>query len=195
MSNPYDRPPLASKGDDDVNDIYRSVGKALSTWEALETAQASLYGFLIQNSYGVAAAVYGLANNAQAKRDMITTALEWVLSENKDLTREITTAVNMTVKLSARRADIAHGRALSLTADGREAGCFLIPGIHATKHVKTMDLLNRPKGTVKTLKVFVETMFSYAYTSDQILAFADHFAAHEHHISLLREKLKAARSK
>ena len=47
MTNPWDAPPLPSRGDSDKNETYAGVGRVISAWENIEFALARLYSVYI----------------------------------------------------------------------------------------------------------------------------------------------------
>lgn len=194
MTKIFDRAPPHGMGDPDRNMIYRSVGQALSQWESLESRQANLFGQIVQGGFGIANAIYGLSMSVRAKRDMLDVALDWLMNENEELAQEIKDAVKLTGQLSDRRNDIAHGHVLELiTNTFGSVGCYLLPGVQATKKFHPLKLTRRPKEPERRMTTveFLSTTWAYAYTSSQIDEYGAAFASHEAKIKALVDKVKA----
>lgn len=194
MANAFDRLPPNPVGSQDKNAVYLAVGHALSAWEELETEQANLFGQIVQGGFGVAVAIYGLSTSVTAKREMLDTALDWLMHENEGLAKEIKSALAMTGNLAARRNDIAHGQVHGLEINrGMRLGYYLLPGMQATKKFKPLALVRRSeKGPMSTTDFMTKT-FAYAYTADQIDHYRDLFRAHAKVIKSLVGKVMIQR--
>lgn len=174
--------PILPHGDHDGQDVFAAVGMALTAWEKLEQAQANVFGQLVGSRRGGAVAAYGTIVAYKGRAEMLTAAAKVVLKGdppigNASVLAELLTLIKETGELSGRRNDIAHGivshfKASVTGADGvrteTDHGCYLVPASYATnKRTKRELSFNDP----------IMLRGTYAFTADQMLAYAGHFEA------------------
>jgi len=143
-SNPWDRPPIPSIGDDTADEIYRAVGYALTGWEFLEIELAGLFDILIGVDLDSHAShrAYGSVTIWNIRRDMLQATSEaYFLSfNNPNLNKRIDDAIKLVDHYPPRRNDIAHGivadydRFLQISHPlGGFSGWLLFPAYTSTK--------------------------------------------------------------
>ncbi len=88
MFNPWDNQPWAADGEKNENDLFIAVGKALSHWELLEHAIASLFSLVTVGSYFApstpALRAYSSVGSTGNRIQLVRAALEGWLREWKD---------------------------------------------------------------------------------------------------------------
>lgn len=180
--------PRANKkrqGDPSVDPIYHAVGAALSAWEGVEEALATLYVVLTDakeaNAANTAARCFGAIENSSARRVVMLTAAEMYFQHYwaRDAVRRPVEALMETAKLAGFiRNEIAHGKALRITSHGqtsdgipetKEVGAFLLAPEYMTGRRVPWISPNDPEDPLS----FVRS--SYRYTASDIHLFADKF--------------------
>jgi hypothetical protein len=168
-TNPWDRPPIPSLGDEFLDQIYRAVGWALSGWEMLEMSLVGLFDILIRTEQDSHAShrAYGAVTIWNIRRDMLKSAAEayfWQFPD-KALESNISELINLADRYAARRNDIAHGIVLAYdemfgppSPLGGFRGWILFPALTSTKSMRRA--FQDPK---------------YALLSEHITAFGQHF--------------------
>jgi hypothetical protein len=113
MPDPWDPPPLSKRGNRSNRALYEAIGRALSTWEELETILPGLYAALCGHSRFDPA-----ANNAYGKEPNFRkrlTALEragsryFMRKPDQILEGELAWVIRNSAGYSRRRNDVAHG--------------------------------------------------------------------------------------
>jgi len=138
MANPWDARPWAEQGDKNENDVFVAVGKALSHWELLEQAIASLFTLVTVGSYHAPLAptlrAYSSVASSHNRIQMVRAAVESWLREWKGcpLRENVLTLLTECSGWAGRRNDIAHGLVDRFT-DEFKKGWFLVPGLYARK--------------------------------------------------------------
>lgn len=138
MSNPWDDRPWAEFGVKSEDELFVAVGKALSHWELLEQAIASLFTLVTVGSYFAPTApalrAYCSVANSSNRIQMVRAAVESWLREWEDCPFA-ENALSLLIECSGwagRRNDIAHGSVDRFT-DDYENGWFLVPGVYSKK--------------------------------------------------------------
>lgn len=184
--NPWDVAPILDQGDPTVDDIYMMVGAALTSWELLDQAQASIFGLLVASRFQAAEAAYGTIGSFSGRSDMVIAAAELVLWFNQPLLAELKIAVNSAGKLSGRRNEIAHGVATGYSTHGPgglvDHGHFLGPASYATRKKSQVWGWHSGPG--------VWARGKYAYTASQIGEYANAFSATQRDLSALLFKIQ-----
>lgn len=173
-NNPWDVAPILDTGDPEETALFTAVGTALTAWEKLDQVQARVFGILVGSRRGAAVAAYGTIIVSSGRSEMVDTAARVVLSENIDLLNELTDLLGEIGKLIGRRNDIAHGVVSHFEeyVDGalsKDRGHFLVPASYATR--KRARPEPGPEAPMTMLG-------KYAYTSAQVMAYAEHFNAY-----------------
>lgn len=141
MSNPWDRPPLATRGDDHESKTFEAVGHVMTGWEQVEMELACLYAaFLgVQPLAAIAMPEYVKARVFWQRRDVVLEAaacyFQRYCSQELEGKRDgVMAAVN---GFADRRNDVAHG---IVTANFDQTNSLLGP---ASYRHKEFDPLNR----------------------------------------------------
>jgi hypothetical protein len=138
MSNPWDDRPWADTGAKSENDLFIAVGKALSHWELVEHAIASLFTIVTIGSYYAPSAptlrAYASVANSSNRIQMVRAAVESWLHEWKDcpIGENAVSILKECSGWAGRRNDIAHGLVDRFT-DEFSKGWFLVPGIYSNR--------------------------------------------------------------
>src|ERR1700726_723693 len=79
MSNPSDAPLWLPIGDQEADEVYRALGKALSSWELVEEALARLFGLFTSTTHqypqmAPAIRAYGSVVSFKSRADMVLAA-------------------------------------------------------------------------------------------------------------------------
>ncbi|KAF0128503.1 MAG: hypothetical protein FD152_2312, partial [Xanthobacteraceae bacterium] len=125
--------PVAPRGTEVMDDVFRAVGAALTQWEFVETAFAELFGTLLGAPGGSAARAYGVVTTSGARRDMISQAAQGEFPHDEVLLAQIKDVLSIAEVGSQRRNEIAHGAVMRLTDRGEDRGCYLIPPTYVSK--------------------------------------------------------------
>lgn len=170
MADPWDPPPLPSRGDDDDDATYAGVGRVMSRWEAVEIELAHLYTVLVGRPHDAGATrEYGSGRIFHERLATLCAAAEDYFRIDPNQTREGETRelLRKVRGYSDRRNEIAHGivrqiswvrglrEYLSPDAIGHIQFCLVPP--HYT--FRKFDQANRP---------------AYAYTSQELLILEQH---------------------
>ena len=74
MTNPYDIPPAEPTGSATADEVFLSVGMALTQWEMLEQELADLFGSLCDTSSMAPSLAYGAVVASSSRGDMLKAA-------------------------------------------------------------------------------------------------------------------------
>jgi hypothetical protein len=143
MPEPWDPPPLPKRGNKSCRALYEAIGRALSTWEELETVLAGLYAALCGHSQFDPAANdgYGKELNFRSRLAALERAGCRYFMKNPDQTLEgeLAWVIRNSAGYSQRRNDVAHGvvrlldpRQGTLTS-GPTHWCLVPPHFRGTK--------------------------------------------------------------
>jgi hypothetical protein len=189
---PWDIPPMPQKGDDDAQTLYVAIGLALTNWNNLEQRLSNVFACLLTGEEPLPAErAYGAVVTFAGRMEMIKAAAEafffsYPVIEGEQLQSSLSELTKEALNFSARRNELAHGavrknhvfpapshflgflRETRSRADAtRPAGFVLQPTDHTTKKTEL------EKG--KTILTPVNYIPSYAYSSAEVLVFANHF--------------------
>lgn len=168
--------PVASNGSEQMDDVFRAVGAALTQWEFVETAFAELFGTLLGAPGGSAARAYGVVTTSGARRDMIMQAAHGEFPHDEALLAQIKDILSIAEVGSQRRNEIAHGAVMRLDDRGEDRGCYLIPPTYVSK--KFRFIVDATFTEVNWNGVaMLKSMVNYAYTAEQIDRYAAGFNA------------------
>jgi hypothetical protein len=124
MPNPWDVPPISKIPTDyDIEEqaLYKAVGSALSSWQYVEDAIASIFKALVSDglpehtyepSRSPAERAYGSVISFEARATMVAEAAEAFFYKNPhpDYEKQLREILKACRGWSARRNDIAHGK-------------------------------------------------------------------------------------
>lgn len=136
MPNIWDIPPRPEKGDAAIEAVFEAVGRALTDWETLEECWAGVFAFMVAphddlSQDAPAVRAYGAIVGFTGRQGMLEAAASAYFQRNPSSTDEATfrELIGLTSRLSARRNELAHGRASWWMRDGH----FLFPASYNTK--------------------------------------------------------------
>jgi hypothetical protein len=173
---PWDMPPLPASGDLDDTDTYASVGQSLSQWEHLEAQLGLMFGFLLGTIDDTSPALraYGAIAAFSTRLDMIraASAAFFFARKEKPLADELDELLDHAKEFATRRNEIAHGIVQPYYSHRLRVGFALGPSKYATRKNKLSSNIHI------TIRYLSDT---YAYTANELQAFAVHFGdlAHE----------------
>lgn len=128
--------PWADHGNASEVEIFTAVGRALSHWEMVENAVASLFTMITVGNYHAPTTpmlrAYSAIVGSKNRMQMVRSALEsWLLSwPDCPLGPNAITVLNLCGDWAGRRNDIAHGL-VDLNVD--DARWYLFPSLYATR--------------------------------------------------------------
>lgn len=132
--NPFKKPPLAMKGDEDPDSLSLAVGQALSAWEHAEARFSHLFGTIIRPIYNSYAArrAYGSIASARGRREILEAVAEVFFRNfpDTDTQEQMRVLLNHYTHAGARRNEFAHGIIGSDKGeDGKSLGWFIVPAV------------------------------------------------------------------
>lgn len=187
MANPWDVLPTEPHGDESFSPIYHAVGLSLSHWESLETQQGMLFSIIAAGGSAAAQAAYGTIVSSTGRTEMILAAAGAIPDLGESLYGELKTLMTAVGNLAGRRNEIAHGIATGFKINDWDRGFYLVPNTFNTKKRQSF----RSPGILFSAEL---SDYKYAYTSAQILKYADHFIAQMKKIFDFNLKMAEARA-
>ena len=112
VPRPWDRTPWPERGDDNINDTYAGVGRALSQWERYEAGLALLFSAVVAGIKTTAAMrAYSAVRTFEARVEMLRAASAAYFAKSPDeaVQKIFVEVVRDAACFSPRRNDIAHG--------------------------------------------------------------------------------------
>jgi hypothetical protein len=169
MPNPWDVPLKSARADDyDLKSeaLYEAVGSALSSWQYVEDAIASIFNHIVsdglpENTYpplkSPAERAYGSVISFEARATMVTVAAEAFFNKNShpEYEARLRDLLKACRGWSARRNDIAHGKIAGCHVDYNR--CALWPSDSNTR------------------KLTIDNWASFIYNSKLIHGFGEKF--------------------
>jgi hypothetical protein len=134
VPDPWDAPPFPKRGNHSRRVLYESIGRALSTWEELESTLARLYAaFCGKDQYDTEANhAYGTELNFRNRlTELQRSACRYFIKRpHQDLEGDLAWVVRYATGYSRRRNDVAHGvvRLLHMVLDPRQGFLSAEPG-------------------------------------------------------------------
>jgi hypothetical protein len=111
--NPWDRPPSPTEADRDADILYAAVGRALSSWENIESELSHWYALLIGKMWQHAAydEYYDKGRSGQARIAVLEAAAEryFVKNPHQEVEAKFRTLMEATTAYADRRHEVAHG--------------------------------------------------------------------------------------
>jgi hypothetical protein len=123
VTNPWDAPPFPKHGNRSQRALLEAIGRALTTWEELESFLSHLYAaFCEKSAYDeVANFEYGQVTSVRRRMDELSrvAAVYFMKRPNQQLEGDFCSVVHQVNGWSGRRNDIAHGvvRLIELVRD------------------------------------------------------------------------------
>jgi hypothetical protein len=187
MANLWDPLPREAKGDEGFDKIYHAVGLSLSAWETLESGLAALFKTLIPIQFDAPLiAAFGSVASGPARIQMIVAAANALFALDAGTFKDLKTLMNEIGNMSGRRNEIAHGTVSRFTGpDDTDHGCYLVPAWFNTKKKRSP----RKPFTADSTSM---DHYTYAYTSAQILEYAERFKAYSEKVWPLIERVDKA---
>ncbi len=124
-------PELSPQGSASQVEVFQAVGAALSAWESVESALATLYVILCDGEtgpYKALARTFGSITSSGSRRNAIKAAAEIYFGPHWDIPKvkkRLTHMLDSIGEASQRRDEIAHGQAYGVTIDNKSHGYFL----------------------------------------------------------------------
>jgi hypothetical protein len=106
---PSDQLPWLPEGEAQADSIHLAVGRALHTWELMESALARIFGALVQSRAEGALRAYGSVVSFSGRKDMLTMAFECYPKKDDPIASAFPNLLDEIKEFSARRNEIAHG--------------------------------------------------------------------------------------
>jgi hypothetical protein len=174
----------ARQGGDDLDAVYRAVGRTLSIWEGVEGSMASMYSIACDVHYLHASVMlkrtFGFIETNSGRRSALVNMLRLYLVEYQDIGPEVRKLINCINELLKNagylRNEIAHGIAMSFPfkavrrPPGSEEGmigCYLVaPEYVTSRNDLTVNPIEDPRWSITS---------SYCCTPNEIDALASKF--------------------
>lgn len=174
--------PSESRGESGADAIYVEVGRALSTWEQLESVLAIVFSKLCDGRRGeslplAAGRVYGYVTAGQMRMQMLLEVAEiYSVFVNRDFDLKGLLKLSKHYSKAARsRNNIAHGLVTQWTsADGGNLGFFLGPSMYLSKGNIRVD---KWRSSEQAESRPVSPAWKYCYTAKDITHFRVRYEA------------------
>lgn len=113
MSDPWDRPSLPTRGDDNQNDTYAAVGRVLSLWEQVESELGHLFALFI-GKYGKDEAYdqyYEKGKTTQGRLNSLQREAKryFTRSPSQEIEGHFCSLMKFAIGFADRRHEVAHG--------------------------------------------------------------------------------------
>lgn len=149
-------------------EVFLSVGRALSQWEIIESKMGFLFAHLVESESMAAQRAYGSISNTSGRKTAIENAAEIFHDRHyKFPIDKLNLLTNHYGKAAAYRNRIAHGLAVEHTDEKGTRGIFLVPSFFSAKNreAQTYDFW---KKATETEDEFYVHGYSYRYTHEDI---------------------------
>jgi hypothetical protein len=123
VADPWDAPPFPKHGNKTQKSLFEAIGRALTTWEELESFLSHLYAALCEKSASdeVANFEYGQVTSVPRRMDELNRvgSVYFIKHPNQSLEGDLNSLIIYINGWSGRRNDIAHGvvRLIELVQD------------------------------------------------------------------------------
>ncbi|MER9883901.1 hypothetical protein [Mesorhizobium sp. M0118] len=140
------KPSPSHRGEDSPEAIYVEVGRALGSWEHMESAFARMFQVFCESRSLAACRAYGMIESSFTKHQALRQATDTFFAKHKPFdtvnsndTKAILSAYQSAFQI---RNNIAHGitTGYNLSEDRSHSGYFLCPPSYASKKVKLHEL-------------------------------------------------------
>jgi hypothetical protein len=142
MNQPWDIRPGARWADRDPKELFAAIGEALTEWENVEAALASLFAVFVSarknaSFWSPAIQAYGSIASFKSRCDMIRIAADAYFSTRKSITdtkKHFKELLDLAGNYSARRNEIAHGKVSEVfwydkRKRAKSHGFYLLPSL------------------------------------------------------------------
>lgn len=175
MSNPWDILAKEDQGDNDIDVLFAAVGRSLSDWEILEGTLGQIFADLCGSQTEAPARAYGVVVSCAGRLDMLREVFGCFEHRRNPDVAAFPIFLNDVGRFGARRNEIAHGHAVSITSGRIHQGFFWCPSRYSSR--KTMSSAARmelfeQRGSEAWLAF---GLGNYAYNSCQIDHYTEHF--------------------
>lgn len=186
--------PPKDRGESHADAVFVEVGRALSTWEILESVFAMVFSQLSEGSRGdglphAAGRVYGFVTAGQMRMQMLLEVAEiYTVYVNRDFDLKHLQKVMKHYTSAARsRNNIAHGLVTNWTSsDGAGLGYFLGPSLYLTKgNIRVDKWSSSGKGESRP----VSPAWKYCYTGADIAHFRGQYEVLQTQVQLVLNSL------
>lgn len=170
----WEHPDSKENGDDNSDTVFRSVGRALSTWEGVETIFASMFGLFVESHSKAAERAYGAITSNSGRREALKRAAEIFSSKQGDKfpQNDFDLLMKHFCRAAVTRNEIAHGIVMSFVIDNKPRGFFITPAPYNSRKTEARTLSwwkeVAEQSRADPFKVFGH---DYRYTSADV----DHF--------------------
>ena len=132
LNHPWNQFDQADQGDEDINVLFAAVGKAISSWETMESHLGSIFADLCGPQNEAPFRAYGTVSSSRGRISMIREAYAVsTLSEFMD--DDLSNLLGDVEKFAARRNDIAHGLVQHRVVHDKDRGHFWGPPTYNSK--------------------------------------------------------------
>lgn len=169
-------PKLSPQGSATQGEVFHAVGAALTAWESVECALATLYVILCDGetgSYKALARTFGSITSSGSRREAIEAAAEIYFGQywsTQKVRKRLTSMLKSIGAASRRRDEIAHGQAYEIAVDNKSYGCFL----SASEYISSR---NHAFPQVNSADPLSFSTAKYRYSAADILVFELKFNA------------------
>lgn len=186
--------PPKDKGETHADTVFVEVGRALSTWESLESVFAMVFAQLSEGSRGdglptAAGRVYGFVTAGQMRMHMLLEVAEiYSVYLNRDFDLKHLQRITKHYTNAARsRNNIAHGLVTNWTSsEGADLGYFLGPALYLTKgNIRVDKWSSSEQGESRP----VSPAWKYCYTSADIAHFRLQYEALQTQVQIVLNSL------
>src|ERR1700730_9509767 len=142
MIQPWDIRSGATWGDRDPKELFAAIGEALTEWENVEAALASLFAVFVSarknaSFWSPAIQAYGSIASFKSRCDMIRIAADAYFSTRKNIAdrkKHFKELLDLAGNYSARRNEIAHGKVSEVfwydeRKRAKSHGFYLLPSL------------------------------------------------------------------
>jgi hypothetical protein len=162
-------------GSDSREQIFLSVGRALTQWEIIESVLGMLFSHLVESDSSAAQRVYGTIVNTGSKQTVIMEAAKIFHDRHyKFPFDELKLLMAHYRHAATYRSAIAHGIAIEHADEqGSSKGVFLVPSFFSTKRsAQTYEFWKKVEKSENDFDVFG---YEYRYTHEDIDFFNSKF--------------------
>lgn len=162
--------PIRLRGSKTDEELFESVGYALSSWEVMDEQLGLLFSMLVgTGGPGAASQAYGQISGFSNRISMIQAAAKAALYKKHDLRNEVLSFLRTVSHLAGKRNNIAHGivsRYYKHDSSGTKVyGYFLAPPrYNSRKGFNTERLIH----TMQNSHIPLHQLSSYCYTAKQV---------------------------
>jgi hypothetical protein len=188
---PWDALPKEEQGDEDLEKLFASVGRALSTWEMMEGVLGWIFGYLCGASQEGPARAYGVVASMNGRIDMLKEVFSCFEGRNNHELVAFPKFLDRVRQYGARRNEIAHGMAVSYTFNNDPRGFFWCPPHYNSRKRPSRAAINDAWRTGGGEAWLESGMGRYTYNSAQIGYYTNEFQKLREQASIFHASLMA----